>query len=762
MPSNTRGRSSGGALDSAGLVITSGENSTNITPNLGLQELVADATNEAPAASDINTRTVKVTFFKNEAAQRLHVKNLTLPDLSTMIASETAASKMELRWLKLATFGNKRSDKNCLRTNENTNDISGIEVEHDVGDITFEDAIKVMQRHRLRGLAYTSPSHVAGVNERWRILLPLSIHYPTAMREKLVARINGLFDGKLAPESFTLSQAYLFGSVDNPDHRAVVLDGDHLDLRDDLYAGSIFRDGGRIGDHRDSITVNGDDLRDDYQHVGNLPRDHDPEPVDRYKIDAALSIISSNCDYATWLKVGAALHFEFGKSGFEIFEWWSAKSPQYNAAECKERWRGVRTMKDITAGTIFHLADQSWPGWRNMYEENVRNGIYADIANFHAERKAAAKDLPQVPLSSPAKASLALPLEFYESFSTAPITAKPSIIKSVIAKGERSSWVGPPSSGKSGLLTDIVVHVASGKDWRGYRSKDRCAVVYFALERGRLVKRRLAVQAMQAMGPPNLPIAVASQVINLLNSKCVAIIVETIRAVEAHYKIAVGMIVIDTYNKGIAAGGGDESSAKDQNITAANLQRVEDQTGVHTALIGHTGKDEKRGARGSNAHLGDVDMMVQFSINDDGTRTATITKINDGAEGVLTRFKMEAVILGKDEDGDDITTAIVSDDRFESDKDISRAKLNKSQRRAMEMLERALENGKQGPTGGQWLTGIGRVVTIEEWRTACIKGGLSPAGTKEAADKAFRRAMGDLIAAHRVGVWDGLVWIAYE
>ena len=64
-------------------------------------------------------------------------------------------------------------------------------------------------------------------------------------------------------------------------------------------------------------------------------------------------------------------------------------------------------------------------------------------------------------------------------------------------------------------------------------------------------------------------------------------------------------------------------------------------TDVHVALIGHTGKDESRGARGSNAHMADVDMMVQISVADD-VRTATITKINDGAEGVLTRFKLKS------------------------------------------------------------------------------------------------------------------------
>jgi len=352
-----------------------------------------------------------------------------------------------------------------------------------------------------------------------------------------------------------------------------------------------------------------------------------------------------------------------------------------------------------------------------------------------------------------------IPLDYYENFGTA--VAKKPIIKGVINKGERSSWIGPPGSGKSALLANIATHVAEGHDWRDYRSKGRIGVVYFALERGQLAKRRLMAHALQTR-KLNLPIAVASGIINLLNSGCVATIIDTIRTAEAHFGFPVGLIVIDTFNKGIAAGSGDEDKAKDQNTAAANLQQVQDAlTDVHIALIGHTGKDESRGARGSNAHLGDVDMMVQISAAD-GVRTATITKNNDGAEGLLTRFKLEVVVLDQDEDGDDITTAIVSQDLLDAKKENSRAKLTKSQRRAMEMLERVIiDLGKPGPISSQYPTNI-KVVTVEQWRDACFKGGLSPAGTEASADKAFRRAMKDLLALHRVGTWDGLVWIAYE
>ena len=207
-----------------------------------------DLAKEFETASDIDTRTVRITFFPDETARSLHTADLTLSQLADRIAKQTAASKMELPWLKLAIFGDKRSEKNCLRTNANVLHVTGIEVEHDAGEISFDTAIAVMREARIRSLLYTSPSYRPATKERWRILLPLSQNHPPETREKLVARINGLFGGKIAPESFVLSQAYLFGHVDNPDHRVEVVDGDFLDLRDDLHAGSIFKDGSRVGD----------------------------------------------------------------------------------------------------------------------------------------------------------------------------------------------------------------------------------------------------------------------------------------------------------------------------------------------------------------------------------------------------------------------------------------------------------------------------------------------------------------------------------
>jgi hypothetical protein len=240
---------------------------------------------------------------------------------------------------------------------------------------------------------------------------------------------------------------------------------------------------------------------------------------------------------------------------------------------------------------------------------------------------------------------------------------KRSILKGIIARGETSAWIAPPGAGKSALLTEIAVHCAGRIDWRGHRAKEACGVVAFALERADLFKRRLRVYH-QRDGLRGLPIAVADAVIDLLDPSCIETIVSTVQAAEQQFGVSVGLIIIDTYAKGIAANGGDEDKARDQNRAAANLRKVHSLLDVHIALVGHTGKDETRGARGSNAHVGDVDVMVQIS--GDKIKIAQVIKGNDTPERELAQFKLEPFELGRDEDGDPITTSIVSTDMVEA------------------------------------------------------------------------------------------------
>ena len=153
------------------------------SPFADLRGLYAPPEDETYSNSDIDTRKLAITPIKDETGAEMRRIDVTLPVLAEHIRFRTAAGKMQLPWLKLAIFGNKRSEKNSLRTNENTLRISGVEVEQDAGEIAFGTALATILKAGIRCIIYTSPSYVPDVNERWRILLPLSQNREPEVRE---------------------------------------------------------------------------------------------------------------------------------------------------------------------------------------------------------------------------------------------------------------------------------------------------------------------------------------------------------------------------------------------------------------------------------------------------------------------------------------------------------------------------------------------------------------------------------------------------
>ncbi|WP_051346243.1 AAA family ATPase [Bradyrhizobium sp. th.b2] len=282
--------------------------------------------------------------------------------------------------------------------------------------------------------------------------------------------------------------------------------------------------------------------------------------------------------------------------------------------------------------------------------------------------------------------------------------AKAYLVKGVLGWGETSAWIAPPGGMKSALLASAAVSIALARPWFGRKTSDSpVGVVYFALERADLVKRRL-IAHRQKLGLPEsepIPIVVIGGMLDMMNPATVPIVVEAVRRAEQYFMLlpgcnCAGLLIFDTLAKMIAAGGGDENSAKDQGKVFANLQRIKDELcGVHIALIGHTGKDETRGARGSNALYGDVDMLV--TIGGDTVKTATVSKANDAPEGPLFSFGSEIHQFGADEDGEPVTVNIVNSDEVTKappqSRKASEPKLSTNQRVMLRLLADA------GPSG---------------------------------------------------------------
>lgn len=163
-----------------------------------------------------------------------------LAELAELIRTTAAARKEDLSWLKLARFGNGRTQKSSFRHDRNLIAISGIEADYDGEQIEFAMAVDIAEKQPLAAILYTSPSHRPDC-PRWRLLCPASREHPPKARPHLLGRLNGLYRGIFSRESWTLSQSYYFGAVGDGQHHQVELvqglEIDRLDELDEVWLG---------------------------------------------------------------------------------------------------------------------------------------------------------------------------------------------------------------------------------------------------------------------------------------------------------------------------------------------------------------------------------------------------------------------------------------------------------------------------------------------------------------------------------------------
>ena len=178
---------------------------------------------------------MQLTFFRDGAAREKFETNESLDQLRDRILNKSAAKKSDLPWVKLALFGDKPSDKGCLRHDDNVIAVCGVELDFDGGTHSFEWAVGKAEAAKLNCVICTTPSHTPS-KPRWRVYAPTSQPLAPVERKRLAARANAVFDNVCAPESYKLSQAFYYGHINDDPHYATVVPGDFIDDRPDLDA----------------------------------------------------------------------------------------------------------------------------------------------------------------------------------------------------------------------------------------------------------------------------------------------------------------------------------------------------------------------------------------------------------------------------------------------------------------------------------------------------------------------------------------------
>jgi hypothetical protein len=75
-------------------------------------------------------------------------------------------------------------------------------------------------------------------------------------------------------------------------------------------------------------------------------------------------------------------------------------------------------------------------------------------------------------------------------------------------------------------------------------------------------------------------------------------------------------------------------------------------------VVNHSGKDVSKGMRGSSAILGAVDYTL-LAEEGKGASTLSVEKMRDASKAQSVKFKLVEVVIGRDEDGEDVTSCIV-------------------------------------------------------------------------------------------------------
>ena len=88
---------------------------------------------------------IRLTIFRDFKAQTKHEESLPIAKLINRIALAKAPRKDALHWLKMARFGELRTEKNSLRHDRNVLAITGIEGDYDGEEISFADAVRILQ-----------------------------------------------------------------------------------------------------------------------------------------------------------------------------------------------------------------------------------------------------------------------------------------------------------------------------------------------------------------------------------------------------------------------------------------------------------------------------------------------------------------------------------------------------------------------------------------------------------------------------------------
>lgn len=238
-------------------------------------------------------------------------------------------------------------------------------------------------------------------------------------------------------------------------------------------------------------------------------------------------------------------------------------------------------------------------------------------------------------------------------------------VKGLIAPKMICILAAPPNAGKSPLIIDIGLAVATGRPWQGMRTKQGY-VLYFATEGSVGMGHRMEAVRRHVLGGDETEIPFDFQTGSLTlghkdkpdhakrEAKRLA---DSVNARAARFGVPPAIVIIDTYSHVIVGTDSDDDVAR---VARDSAKLIAAETGAAVVFVHHPTKSGDSYTRGSSILTFDTDLLM--AVNYDaktGQREFLTPRVKVFPQIKPLKFRITSVELGKDQDGDPITAPLI-------------------------------------------------------------------------------------------------------
>jgi AAA domain len=319
------------------------------------------------------------------------------------------------------------------------------------------------------------------------------------------------------------------------------------------------------------------------------------------------------------------------------------------------------------------------------------------------------------------------------------------VVKGLIPRCGIGAVYAAPGDGKTAIVVDLALHIASGLEYRA-RRVERQPVVYVALEGHGGIANRL-IAAAQHLGVEDAPLALVMITESFRDPASAKRTAAVARELVAEFGGDCPVVVIDTFTAALGPGGSDcRPEDVSEFIEAVKAQLVGQ--GYTVLIVHHTGKDASRGARGWSGLLAALDFELEVS-RDDELRVMRVTKMRDGADlqcGFC--YRLEARDLGANPHGERVTAVVVKHLADEATAEKG-SRLSAKARAALNVLWEMIKDRSRSfplPENNRL-----RCVLLSNWESECDRErAVSKAHSSKHRRQRFREAVAELEGAGRI------------